>query len=100
MTLVSLLLSLSAISASGTSKAIEVPFEFYRNQIIVHAAVNGQGPYNMLLDTGTDPSAIDLATARAIGLKLPATGHPVSGGGTQPNPGFETKLPVVTLGAL
>jgi predicted aspartyl protease len=92
-------LSMSGMSAQTTT-AIEVPFEFYRNQIILQAIIDGKGPFSMLLDTGTDPSAIDLATARDIGLKLPARGHSVSGGGTSPNNGYETKLPAVAIAGL
>jgi len=38
-----------------------------------------------MLDTGTDPSAIDLATAKELGLKLSGSRGPVSGGGTDRN---------------
>lgn len=43
-----------------TSCLIVMPFEFIRNEIVVQVKVNGKGPFNMMLDTGTDPSAIDL----------------------------------------
>ena len=46
------------------SAPIEVPFELVANQIIVQVKIGGRGPYSMLLDTDTDPSAIELATAR------------------------------------
>src|SRR5262245_52962100 len=93
------LLPMSGMSAQ-TITAIEVPFEFYRNQIIVQALIDGKGPFSMLLDTGTNPSAIDLTTARDIGLKLSARGHSVSGAGTSPNTGFETNLPEVAVAGL
>ena len=80
-------------------QVIEVPFEFIHNQVVIQVKINGKGPFNMLLDTGTDPSAIDLATARDIGLKLGSKGHQGSGGGTDVNPGYETRLPVVEIGA-
>jgi len=34
---------------------VEIPFEFLHNEIVVQVKVNGQGPFNMMLDTGTDP---------------------------------------------
>ena len=91
---------LSLLEPFAPAEVIEVPFEFYRNQIMVQVMLEGKGPFNMLLDTGTDPSAIDLATAREIGLKLPDRGHAVSGGGTTPNAGYETKFSEITLGDL
>ena len=58
----------------GKEQAVEVPFDFYRNEIIVQVTVNGKGPFSMMLDTGTDPSVVDLARARETGLKLDPVG--------------------------
>src|SRR5438132_10561897 len=77
---------------------IEVPFELVRDQIVVQAKIGGKGPFNLLLDTDTDPSAIDLATARELGLNLGSKGYPASGGGTDANSTFLTKLAVIELG--
>ncbi|MDQ3920085.1 MAG: retroviral-like aspartic protease family protein [Acidobacteriota bacterium] len=89
-------------SSAQTSKgeAVEVPFEFYRNEIIVQVKIKGKGPYDMMLDTGTDPSAIDLSTAKEIGLKLSSAGHQGTGGGSGINLAYETKLPSLELGGL
>jgi predicted aspartyl protease len=84
----------------GQQPVVEVPFEFLRNEIIVQVKVNGKGPFNMMLDTGTDPSAVDLATAKDLGLKLSSAGGPVSGGGTDRNLAYETRFPLVEVGAL
>lgn len=84
----------------GKQQAVEVPFEFYRNEIILQVKVNGKGPFNMMLDTGTDPSAVDLNTAREIGLKLHSLGKPASGGGTDTNLAYATELPLVEVGDL
>jgi predicted aspartyl protease len=83
-----------------TNEVVEVPFDFYRNAIIVQTKINGKGPFNMLFDTGADPSVIDLNTAREIGLKIASFGHQGSGGGTDINLTYETKLPSVELGSL
>jgi predicted aspartyl protease len=79
---------------------VEIPFEFVRGSIVVQAMVNGKGPFSMLLDTGADPSIVDLDTARSIGLAMAATGEQGSGGGRDANPGYETSLPKVQLGSL
>lgn len=82
------------------NQVVKVPFEFYRNEIILQVKINGKGPFSMMLDTGTDPSAIDFATAKEIGLKLASVGHQGAGGGTSENLAYETKLPIVEVGGL
>jgi predicted aspartyl protease len=79
---------------------IEVPFEFIHESIVVQATVNGHGPFWMLLDTGADPSIVELGTAKNIGLKIAARGQQGSGGGTGDNLAYETSLPLVQIGGL
>src|SRR5690349_24451199 len=85
--------------AQEKEQVVEVPFDFYRNEIILAVKVDGKGPFNMMLDTGTDPSAVDLTTAKDLGLKLHPAGKELSGGGTNSNPGYYTQLPLVEAGA-
>ncbi len=80
--------------------SVEVPFEFISNQIIVQVNIAGKGPFNMLVDTDTDPSTIDLATARALGLRLGSKGYLGTGGGTETNLVYPTKIPLVELGSI
>jgi Aspartyl protease len=89
-----------AVYAASTPDVIEVPFEFYRDSIIVQAKIAGQGPFNVLLDTGVDPSVIDIATAKSIGLKIASQGGQGSGSGSEVNLAYETSLPLVELGDL
>lgn len=70
---------------------VDISFDLYKNLIIVGAMIDGKGPFDMMLDTGTDPSAIDLATARQIGLGPAAAGEEKD---------YDTALPVVVLGDL
>jgi len=94
-----LLSSATELGYSQTRSApVEVPFEFVANQIIVQVKIAGKGPYSMLLDTDTDPSAIDLATARELGLRLDARSFPASGGGADANLVQLTRLSTVELG--
>jgi predicted aspartyl protease len=79
---------------------IEVPFEFVHGSIVVQATVNGHGPFSMLLDTGADPSIVELGTAKSIGLKVAASGQHGSGGGTGDDLAYETSLALVQLGGL
>lgn len=63
-------LGLGACSAEPDAPYTEVPFDDHRDQVILTATINGQGPYNLLLDTGVDPAGIDLAVAEATGLPV------------------------------
>jgi len=90
----------SLAQRKNQQQVVEVPFDFYRNEIIVQVKVNGKGPFNMMLDTGTDPSAVDIATARELGLKLDSIGGKASGGGTGVNLAYGTQLPLVELGSV
>jgi predicted aspartyl protease len=90
-------LTLFALRTNGT---VEVPFEFYRDSVIVQVKVDGKGPFNMLLDTGVNPSVIDRETAKAIGLRLSAQGQQGSGSGTDANLTYQTSLPRMELGRL
>src|SRR5256886_11607915 len=96
------LLVLSAAHAfpQSAKAPVEVPFEFVANQIIVQAKIGGKGPFNMLIDTDTDPSAIDSATAKELGLDVGAKGSVATGGGTEKNVVYPTRLSTVAVGTL
>jgi predicted aspartyl protease len=79
---------------------VEIPFEFVANQIVVEVKIAGKGPYSMLVDTDTDPSAIDLATARELGLSQDSKAFPATGGGADNNVVHLTRLPTVELGSV
>jgi predicted aspartyl protease len=87
-------------SAQGRPGPVEVPFEFVHNQIVVTVKIAGKGPYNMLVDTDTDPSAIDLATAKELGLGLDSRSYAATGGGSEAQNVQPTRLPSVELGTI
>jgi predicted aspartyl protease len=91
-------------AGSGRSQAVkppvEVPFEFLANQIIVPVKIAGKGPFNVLLDTDTDPSALDAATARELGLAVGSKGSIASGGGTETTTVFPVRLPSLEVGGV
>jgi len=62
--------------------------------------IGGKGPFNMLVDTDTDPSMIDTATARDLGLQVGSTNSEATGGGTEAHSVYLTKLPTVELGSV
>ncbi len=61
-----------------------MPFEFIDQAIVVQVMMEGRGPYSMLVDTGTSPSAIDIGVARSLVwpvIDLGRQGDGGSGGG-------------------
>ncbi len=86
--------------AQGRPGPVEVPFEFVHNQIVVTVKISGKGPYRMLLDTDTDPSAVDLATAKDLGLGLDSRNYAATGGGVDTKTVQLTRLPSVELGTI
>jgi predicted aspartyl protease len=91
---------LPTFGRSQTAKpAIEVPFEFVHNQIVVQVKIDGKGPFTMLIDTDTDPSAIDAATAQALGISVGSKGGVATGGGNDKNTVYPTRINV-DLGAV
>jgi predicted aspartyl protease len=99
-----LILSLFAAVKNGDAQSrsapVEVPFEFVHNQIVVTVKIAGKGPYSMLVDTDTDPSAIDLATAKELGLGLASRSYAATGGGSDAQSVQPTRLPSVELGTI
>jgi hypothetical protein len=71
------------VGESKVQPVTEIPFTFDRNQAIFEVWMNGHGPFNMFLDTGGNPSAVDLAAARtaAIPVDTSAVGEAAGAGG-------------------
>ena len=63
--------ALAALVIGGSAMAtpLTVPFDYSRNAIGLNVTVKG-APLFMILDTGVDPSVIDLAHADALGLTV------------------------------
>lgn len=74
-------------------QTVRVPFDFSQSEIGVDAEVNGE-PVYIMLDTGVDPSVIDLHRAEALHLKIDRNGGgQMSGtGSTEQNTAFPTNI--------
>lgn len=62
-------LAASLVAAETSAKPLSVPFDFSRAEIGIDATLRGT-PLYVLLDTGVDPSVIDLARADALHQKV------------------------------
>src|SRR5262245_37535481 len=81
---------LAGAAAHSDARAVQpladVKFSSPRHQVVVQVKLGKQGPFAMLLDTGTDRSVIDAALASRLGAISGATAHPGKGkgGGLEP----------------
>jgi hypothetical protein len=74
------------------AEPLSVPFDFSRSEIAVAATIRG-APATVFIDSGVDPSTIDLARAKALHLKLGQTAGEVSGtGGGKSPPAFAATI--------
>lgn len=91
---------LACVVATGPagSEPLRVPFDFSRSEIGVAGTIKGTPVYT-LLDSGVDPSTIDLGRARALHLKIDqAHGGEISGTGSGKGPpAFPTAIEGLTI---
>jgi len=89
-----------ALLAPAFAADYELPFDFLHTQIVLPVSLQGRGPYNFVLDTGTYASSIDLGLARELRLPLRATRGESRGVGSSHVVGRTTLLEDVRLGDL
>jgi len=99
LVVLTVLLAVPEGARPATSAAVEAPLELDRNILLVQVDIDGHGPFLAMLDTGTDPSAIDLMLARELALPLGGGGE-IDGGGTRREEAFPTQLASVRLGGM
>ena len=78
----------------------EMSFDMVHGAVIVSATLDGRGPFAMVLDTGADPSVVDIQTARGLGMKIASKGEQGVGTGAAVNLTYSTSLATVTLGSI
>ncbi|MEO8505496.1 MAG: pepsin/retropepsin-like aspartic protease family protein [Acidobacteriota bacterium] len=86
--------------ARAATAPTAVPFELFHNIVLLEARLNGQGPFWVMLDTGTDPSALDVALVARLGISLGGTAGLGTGGGTDAKKVTEVKIHRVEVGTL
>lgn len=88
------------VSPDAASRGVVVPFELIHEVPILRATMNGSGPYNFILDTGGDPSAVDLATARVARIFLDESrSGQAKGAGANRVSIFAARIGTLTVGA-
>ncbi len=97
--LVAVLALAVAAPVRAAPAVVEMPFTYGHGAIVVAARVGGE-TLSMMLDTGVDPSLVDLAVARRLGLPMEAGGSQGSGGGTDVNLAYGTTIPWISVGPL
>ena len=66
---VAALVILLGLDSTVLGQSVRVPFDFSQSEIAIDAKVNSE-PVYILLDTGVDPSAIDLQRAESVHLRI------------------------------
>jgi predicted aspartyl protease len=90
----------SGLAAPGSNDAVEVPFIFEHDAILLQVRIGGHGPVTMMLDTDADPSSINLSFAQSNDFKLREVRGQVTGGGSERPKVYLTRLERVELGSL
>ena len=84
----------------ASAEPAKLPFDFSRSEIAIEITIKGT-KLHALLDTGVDPSVIDEALAKSLGLKIDrkAGGGEISGVGNQSAPvAYPTTITGLTIG--
>ena len=76
-----------------------IPFRLIENQVVVAILLGGRGPFTSLLDVAVEPSVVDLALARELGLPLDETAPgEAAGQGAGSATFYPSELPDLRLG--
>ncbi len=86
--------------ASADSDATTVPLELIDNRMIVHATVNGHGPYAFVLDTGSSGIVLTPRVVAELGLHAPDMTPQGGGVGEHLVPTGRVHIDEVRIGAL
>ncbi len=100
---IAIALALSTISCKGTPSSGQeaVPFKLVKSVIVLTTTLGDTPDLHFLIDTGGDPSAVDLSVAQRLGLPLDTTvwgeAAGVGGGRAKIYPAQITRLRLGTL---
>ena len=88
-----------ATSIAQAAQTTSVPFTLFDNRIVIDATIDGEGPFAMIVDTGSSSVVITPAVAQRLRLATRANGS-VTGAGSGSAAVSETRLSSLSIGAL
>lgn len=68
-------------AAADTTVRTSIPFRIDRGNLFVRVTINGTGPHDFLLDTGSPVTAMDRGLAESLGLEVESAGTASGAGG-------------------
>src|SRR4051812_37435255 len=81
------------------SAETRIRFRLVENQVVVAIRLAGEGPFAALLDVAVEPSVVDLALARELGLSIDETAPGEAAGvGAERATFYPSELPAVQIG--
>jgi hypothetical protein len=94
------LLAGQAVGAAGTSAVqAAIPFTYVDNRIVVDCKIDGQGPFAMILDTGSPSIAVTPEAAARLGVMVKDAGT-VTGAGNNAAKNGRAAIASLSLGSL
>ncbi|MBV9700934.1 MAG: clan AA aspartic protease [Candidatus Eremiobacteraeota bacterium] len=93
-----IVLAAVAPSLSG-SNSTTVPFMLFDNRMLVQTRIDGDGPFTMVVDTGSYEVDVTPAVARRLSLAMKPAGS-ATGAGSGSTQFFTTQIPTFALGSL
>lgn len=93
-------LAAAVLCAGGTEPVSDAPFVLLHNQIVLPVSIEGKGPYDFVLDSGTRGTTVDLRLARRLGLPLGTRSKDAAGAGSGRARGLDTICAELRVGGL
>jgi hypothetical protein len=86
-------------AAAPARAATTIPYTYVDNRIVVECRLDGQGPFTMILDTGSPTIAVTPETARKLAVAVHSAGT-VTGAGNNVAKNGSAKIATLSLGSL
>ena len=96
MFLLAALIVASVVPSAGQTT---IPFSYVDNRIVIECRINGQGPFAMILDTGSPSIALTPETAAKLGVAVQDAGT-VTGAGNNAAKNGRTTIQSLSLASL
>jgi hypothetical protein len=88
---------ISVVATSG--KAATIPFTYVDNRIVIECTIDGEGPFAMILDTGSPTIAVTPEAAARLRIRVSDAGT-VTGAGNHAAKNGRTEIATLSLGSV